>query len=113
MLFIKLKKKDNIMYLSGKWKKSIMTSGYLDNSEAKVETCQVHITESCRIEVVYRNGYHDTYYYGSSSHDGHFFLEQFNGDGKATLHYAKKMLILEGFWFECGESGFWRIELKN
>ena len=95
------------------WKNSLMTTAYLDDSFADVDDpCEVRITDS-EIVVSYINEDESGYdlYKGQEIADGHFKLFCEEKQGKATLHLVENENVLEGFWVEGGNQGFWRIEL--
>ncbi len=96
----------------GIWDKSLMTTAYLDGTEADVnQSCKVRIDEEV-IEVSYDDD-GAVVYMGKNDNTGHFKLECSNNAGKASLHMFKNDVILEGYWTEEGDEGFWRIKLQK
>lgn len=52
-----------------------------------------------------------TQYIGRSNGEGHFELNGFGFEGRASLHMFSGSLVLEGSWIEGGAHGMWRIKL--
>ena len=75
-------------------------------------TCEVLIDEK-RIVVSYFEEGKPLSYVGANKKNGHFRLQCNANGGYGTLHKFPDEDILEGFWIEGGDEGFWRIELNK
>src|SRR5262245_55716036 len=53
------------------------------------------------------------FYEGKEIGDGHFILKSTNVNGKGTLHKVPEDDVLEGWWFEDGSEGMWRVYLEE
>lgn len=52
-------------------------------------------------------------WHGREHGEGHFELACPERAGRGTLHRFPGGRILEGFWSERGETGFWRVHLPH
>ncbi len=90
-----------------------MTVVFYDEGTAdEDECCDVRI-DSENIIVNYMDGKERVQYEGSDLGGGHFILNCKAKSGKASLHLPKDGKILEGYWEESGDRGFWRIYLNK
>lgn len=93
------------------WNNSLMDIVYYDKTEAcEQDPCEVRI-EGNEIVVSYDDDV-PVVFKGHLNGPGHFELACAEVNGKATLHMFEGSKILEGFWLEGGEKGFWRITLR-
>lgn len=94
------------------WKNARMDNAYYDQRTAlEDDSCEVRI-DGEQIVVSYEDDDGVVLYKGKEHGLGHFQLTAPERDGKATLHRFEGSKILEGFWIEGGEKGFWRVTLR-
>jgi len=103
----KSRKESIVVYHNAK-----MDTVYYDGSLAvEGDECEVKL-DNGKMVISYEDGCGFTLYEGKETSEGHFMLECRQNGGKASLHCFPKRKILEGFWIENGEKGFWRIFLR-
>jgi hypothetical protein len=72
--------------------------------------CEVRISDGS-IAVSYQDGPLAVVYEGEEQGEGHYSLEAVAVAGRAPLHRAPNSEFLEGWWWEEGAVGGWRIQL--
>lgn len=73
--------------------------------------CEVLI-EGDGISIAFADDHCSVVYKGQASSPGHYRLECVSGSkGRGTLHRFDDDDVLEGWWFENGSEGMWRIHL--
>ncbi|MBW2622955.1 MAG: hypothetical protein JRD68_08615 [Deltaproteobacteria bacterium] len=88
-----------------------MDTVYYDKTGADLnEECEIRI-DNQKIVVSYKDEEGMVVYKGNDTGCGHFELKCPERNGRATLHQTPQSKILEGFWTEGGEEGFWKITL--
>lgn len=95
------------------WKNSKMDTVWWGKHEpSEGYPCEVKI-EGDRIEVWYRIDEEPVCYAGKERAPGHFELRITSPEveGQATLHRFPDGMILEGYFVEDGDRGFWRVTL--
>lgn len=93
------------------WTKCLSDTLYYDNSPADERgSCRVSIDKE-HITVTYDDDHDVVTYSGIDHGNGHFSLKCPERKGEASLHMFKDGNILEGYWFEGGTRGMWRIKL--
>lgn len=94
------------------WKNAKVDTVYYDETEAdEGDDCEIRI-DGDQIVVSYEDDEGVVLYKGKNHGNGHFQLSSPERNGKATLHMFEGSKILEGFWIQDGNKGFWRISLE-
>jgi hypothetical protein len=97
------------------WEDRLMTTAFLDGTPAEDASCDVRIDDSSIVV----NFDHEEYggeiiYRGRNDGSGHFELTcDERPNWRASLHRFPQGMILEGYWIEGRNEGFWRIELNE
>lgn len=98
----------------GVWSKSRMDIAFYDHTPAwEGESCEVRISES-EVVITYEEADGEIVEYrGKNDPSGHARLRCPEWKGETSMHRSPGSKVLEGFWIEDGEKGFWRIQLKR
>jgi len=95
------------------WEKSIMEIAFQDRAYPhEFLGCRVAIDDQSIIVSYERQG-RAVVYQGDTYGSGNFILTCPERGGKASLHIVRDGEILEGYWVETGEKGYWKISLKH
>lgn len=74
--------------------------------------CRVSIDDQS-IDVSFEHKGSPLVYQGENVGTGNFVLDCPERNGKASLHVVKDGEVLEGYWIESGEKGYWKIRLMR
>jgi len=89
-----------------------MTTAYLDEKSTWREKCEVRIDGDV-IVVSYKDERGPVVCKGNDRGNEHFELFYLEREGHATLHRFDNSTVLEGYWVEGTDRGFWRVELRD
>lgn len=94
------------------WKDCTMTLVYYDERTSdEGDLCDVKIDRE-NITVSYKEDNTFVIYKGHDMGGGHFHLHCKEKNGETILHLPEGGDILEGYWKEDNDLGFWRIHLN-
>lgn len=94
------------------WRNSSMETFYASADAVETEPCEVRVSGN-NIVVSYGSAGDYITYEGIETGEGHFKLHAPHVGGRATLHRLPGEDVLEGWWFEDGLEGMWRIHLDD